>query len=565
MGVDTFCFAPGFRNAPLVISAVEHPKTKVYDHYDERGAAFFALGYARATSRPACWITTSGSATTHGLPAVVEADADQVPMMLLTADRPPELQSTGANQTMDQQELFAPYVRWKFNLPVPSEKVAPTFVLTTIAQAHYMACSATKGPVHLNCMFREPLVNADAVTSEYLAPLRFWNGSEEPFTINHPSQVASNSTELVLQLSEYSRVLMVLGRLKDPADAQAALELARVCGWPVFADINSQLSPKDGPDVLINAFDACLEHTVFSEAHAPEAVVYLGAPGVSKKLMLLLYRCKPKFFLAVHEGHTRLDPTHQVTHRLRHNVASLCSSWATLIWGREIKFDHSWLRSWRNVNSSVKNALSRALTSGRTISEPFVACSVSHVIPKEHILVLGNSMPVRDMNRFGSSARVCSKVICNRGVSGIDGTIATAAGAARGGQVPVTVIVGDLALLHDMNSLALIRDLPVTIVVLNNDGGGIFHLLDMNISPDLFERCFGSAHGMHFEHAAKQFSLSYSLVLSCDQFIAVYSEACLSGRPSVLEVLTNRTKNRSTHEYLSMKAIAAVDSVFNKS
>jgi len=350
---------------------------------------------------------------------------------------------------------------------------------------------------------------------------------------------------------------MVLGRLKDPEDGVAALRLAARCHWPVFADINAQICPSDAPGVLIDAYDACLEDTLFADAHAPEAVLYLGAPGVSKTLTQFLARCAPRPFVVVHETPNRQDPGHQVSHRLQQNVASACRAWESALEDTE-NFDETWLQAWQRANKHVRQSLRSALTGAGPLSEPFVAYAVTSLLPKDHGLIVGNSMPVRDVNRFGSFSRTCLRVIANRGVSGIDGTIATAAGAARGWQIPVTVILGDLAMLHDLNSLAIVRELPVTIVVLNNDGGGIFHMLDVSVSPKTFERAFGTPHGLHFAHAAQLFGLNYARVSTREQFKVVYSGACSGDEPTIIEVCTDRAENHVLHRALAERAAAAV-------
>ena len=559
-GVDTFCLASGYRNAPLSMAAVEHPRAKVVTHYDERGAAFFALGFARASGRAAGWITTSGTAVANGLPAIVEADADRVPMVLLTADRPPELRQAGANQAIDQPAMFHRYVRWSFDLPAPSEDVPPAFVLTTVDQACFRARSVPEGPVHINCMFRAPLVCEEAVETGYLTRLQSWQQTQVPYTQYVQAPPDSGVKDIAALLEQVSRVLLVIGRLKKHEDGAAALDLATARRWPVFADINSQVRLGCVSDVLIDAFELCLEDETFADRHAPEAVLFLGAPAVSKKVMQFLARHRPYPFVVVDEGPCRFDPTHQVSHRVQCGAGAASS---------EIKsrlafahgFEEDWLHAWQDANSRVRQVLAAQLAGAGSLSEPFVARAVTMLIPAGHGMVIGNSMPVRDADRFGAVLGARAPVIANRGASGIDGTIATAAGAAHGWAVPVTVIVGDLAFLHDINSLAMVRRLPLTIVVINNDGGGIFHRVEIDSAPDTFERCFGTPHGLQFEHAARLFGIRYAHVSSREAFMAVYSGSCGDGEATIIEVRTDRRENHELHEALQAQAAAAIAAI----
>ena len=554
-GVDTFCLASGYRNAPLAIAAVEHPRAQVITHYDERGAAFYALGFARTSRRAAAWITTSGTAVANGLPAIVEADADRVPVVLLTADRPPELQQTGANQAIDQDGIFRRFVRWSFALPAPTPSVSPAFVLTTVDQACFRLHGPPSGPVHLNCMFRAPLVRETAVHSEYLQPLQSWMCATAPYTRYRRAAERTGAKGVAAMLRSASRVLMVIGRLTCREDGMAALDLARTSRWPAVVDITSQVRLGPGGDVRIDAFDLCLEDDVFARLHAPDAVLYFGAPAVSKKLMQYLARHRPHPFIVIDAAPCRLDPMHQVSLRVQHDVKVACREIRAELEATDSSgFDEAWLRGWQEANMRVRRTMDGTLSGAGTLSEPFVVRTITRRIPVGYGLVVGNSMPVRDVDRFGSVSGAPAYVIANRGASGIDGTLATAAGASAGWGAPVTVILGDLAMLHDVNSLALVCSLPIVVVVINNNGGGIFHHVEIDVAPDTFERCFGTPHGLRFEHAARLFGLRYARVRTREAFTAVYCSACAEGKAIVIEVCTSRKENHTLREALKAQA-----------
>ena len=556
LGIDTFCLASGFRSAPLAIAAAEHPRVRLISHYDERGTAFFALGYARSAGRAAAWITTSGSAVANGLPAVVEADADHVPMVLLTADRPPELRSTGANQAIDQAAIFDRYVRWMQDLPAPSDRVSPAYVLTTVDQAYARSLGAPPGPVHLNCMYRAPLAQENPCSAAYLDPVQAWLKARRPYTRYVTQRRDLGIGAVSNALARARRVLIVAGRLRRVEDGMAVQSLAEAMRWPVFADISSQIRLGVESAMLMDAYDLCLESKSFVDRHLPEAVLYLGAPAVSGNLLRLLARHRPEPFVVVHDGPDRMDPTHRATHRVNAGVAETCKGIHARL-GSSKRFDEAWLRAWQRANRRARQKARDGMgISGLT--EPFAARAITRLIPKGHVLVLGNSLPIRDADRFGTSGGASVQVIANRGASGIDGTIATAAGVAIAGAVPVTVLLGDLAFLHDLNSLALTKGLPLTMVVINNDGGGIFHQLPVETSPETFERCFGTPHGLHFAQAAGLFGLRYEKATSAKHFEAVYSTACSSGGATIIEVRTDRRQNFLHRRMLAAQCALAV-------
>lgn len=564
-GVGLFCLAPGSRSSPLVGAVAAHPHARHLVHVDERGTAYAALGWARATGRPACWVTTSGTAAANGLPALVEASVDGVPLIALTADRPAELRQTGANQTIPQPPLFAPYVRWAVDLPAPSADVDPAFVLTTAAQAAHRA-RTPPGPVHLNVPFREPLApdpdgwtpppDPQGVLARYLA-------AEVPFTAYEAARVPAAAETLVERLASVERGVVVAGRLRTRAEGEAAARLARRLGWPLLPDVTSQVRLA-APEEACPFFDLVLGSPVFRAAHRPEAVVYVGARATSKRLGVWLAETAPPLLVVVRNDPERLDPDHRVSHRVQADVAAWCDAVAAALPPRP---PSAWTAAWRAASDAVGAALAahpQLADPAAPVSEPGTARAVARLLPAGHGLVLASSMPVRDADAFADPDGAGAPVAANRGASGIDGTVATAAGFARGLGRPATLLVGDLALLHDLNALALLRDAdqpPVTVVAVNNDGGGIFHFLPIARHADLFEPFFGTPHGMDFAHAARQFGLAYACPPTQEAFAVAYAEAVASGHSTLLEVRTEREANRRLHADLLAAAVAAVEAV----
>lgn len=579
-GVDTFCIAPGSRSTPLVVAVARNPRARAVVHYDERGAAFHALGYARATGGPAAVVTTSGSALANVWPAVVEASLERVPLLVLSGDRPPELQDAGANQTMDQVKFFGGYAEWSATLPCPSTDVDPAMVLTTVDQAVSRCRGPAGGAVHVNCMFREPL----APTGQgedfevYLEPVRAWRDGGHVYT-RHESAPSRGAPELQAELAELvarrPRGLLVAGGLAGAAERAAVADLAEALGWPFLPDVTSGLRLDGRTATLVPYHEVLLGSAEFMRDHPVEAVIHLGGRWTSRRLPDHLEVAPPKDYVVVNAQPDRMDPIHRATHRFQLPVAEFCEALRALVGtaGPAVDAasgaaageagggpDSDWLASWRQASEQVSGRLDELLTRDRTLNEPKVARLVSRHIGGGEGLYLASSMPVRDMDTFGCPRPIPVVVAANRGASGVDGTIATATGFARGLDKCVTLVIGDQAFLHDLNSLRLCRSLekPFVIVVLNNDGGGIFSFLPISRFPDVFEPYFGASHGMTFEHAAALFGLEYVVPSTADEFMDAYARARGRGGATVIEVRTARQDNVDLHASLRREAVAGL-------
>ena len=558
-GVEFFCVAPGSRSTPLVAALAANEKARSLIHFDERGTAFAALGYARATRRPAAWITTSGTAVANGLPAIVEAAIDGVPMILLTADRPPELRQTGANQTIDQPDIFGDYVRWRFDLPAPDPVIDPAMVLTTVDQAAYRAMRTPQGPVHLNLMFREPFLPEDADSP--FAPSS-WTKSGEPYTRYAATKPTVDQTELDLlweAIRRTKRGLVVAGRLAFRKQGEAVMRLAETLGWPLLPDIGSQVRLGAASEGFVAHYDALLSSDSFAGAHVPEAVIHVGGRALSKRLEQFLARSRPDPYVVVRENPFRLDPSHRVTHSVEADVVDFCAALARAATEDSLEVDSSWAADWRVASEKTGHHLDEIFSGTQEPDEPQVARAVSRNIPLDHGLIVASSMPVRDLDTYAATDGAPVPVAANRGASGIDGTVATAAGFAHGSGRPVTLLIGDLALLHDMNSLAMLRDLPVVVVVLNNDGGGIFSFLPVASQKEFFEPYFGTPQGLGFEPAAKMFGLGYECPGTMDEFVEAYRVACSCGYSTLIEVHTDREENVALHRRILEEIVARTE------
>lgn len=559
-GVDTFFLAPGSRSTPLTTAVARHPTAQPVIHFDERGTAFAALGYGRATGRPAGWITTSGTAVANGFPAVVEAATDGVPLLLLTADRPPELRDTGANQTIDQVKVFGEYARWQFDLPTPTTDIAPRMVLTTADQAVHRATRPPSGPVHLNCMFRKPLEpRPDGIDhDEYTRALASWAEQSAPHT-RYPSAWPSCSEAETAAVGEAvsgaERGLLIAGRLNTEAERAAVQRIAQHLDWPLLPDVTSGLR-FGASDLCIAHADQLLTSPAFREAHTPDVVMHIGGRFVSKRLRQYVDAATPAHRIVVRPDPSRIDPDHRVTHHIEHDVTHFCTVMVDQVKATEEQ--SSWREAWGAAERVVRAEIDQFAQEADVLSEPLVVYRTTQHIPSGHALVLASSMPVRDANRYGCAEGASVSAFANRGASGIDGTVATAAGVAAGRDAPATLVIGDLALLHDLNSLALLRDRSVIVIVLNNDGGGIFHFLPIAEHDDVFDPYFTTPHHRSFEQAAAMFDLDYAQPTTDDAFVEAYRAACDRGQSALIEVKTDRTENRALHEALEQRIARAV-------
>ncbi|OZC04336.1 2-succinyl-5-enolpyruvyl-6-hydroxy-3-cyclohexene-1-carboxylic-acid synthase [Rubricoccus marinus] len=553
-GVTHFVVAPGSRSTPLAAAVAQNPRAEAHVHIDERGGAFLALGIGRATGIPAAWITTSGTAVANGLPAAVEADAAGVPLLLVTADRPPELRDTGANQTIRQPPLFASVARWATDLAPPTPEVDPAYVLTSAAHAVARARGLHPGPVHLNCPFREPLAPVENGTGALPDHLQAWASGVAPYTETievrtapAPEAVASAAQAL----SGCRRVLLVAGQ---GADAAACRRAAEATGWVLLADVLSGARTPEASGAPF--YDLALSSAAFAASHAPDAVVHVGARPTSKRLQALIDRAPLAIRISPEAG--RLDPAHRVTHRITADPGPALDALAAAVRSSP---EAGWREAWNAASGAVAGVIEDALSGGE-ITEPHVARTVAALAPSA--LVVAASMPIRDVDSFGQPL---APVFANRGASGIDGTVATAGGVARGLGAPTVLLIGDLALLHDLNSLALLRSgPPVVVVAVNNDGGGIFHFLPIApggsgpapLAPEAFEPFFGTPHGLDFADAAAMFGLRYYAPDSARFFERYLEEALASGASAIIEVCTDRHANAALHRAITARCAEAV-------
>lgn len=557
--IDYFCISPGSRSTPLTVAAARHPKAKTKIFYDERGAAFHALGYARAAGVPAVLICTSGTAAANYYPAIIEAAQENIPIIVLSADRPPELRNTGANQTIDQVGLFGVYAKWFFDLPCPEPLIKPEMLLTTIDQAVFQALSQPAGVAHLNCMFREPLAPLGEPANWVENIAKRWQENNKPYTRHSRLETFPAMGEL-MQLADVikstQKGILSVGRLSSLADVEAVKKLAGLLNWPVFADITSGLRLNSFPQ-HVPYFDAVLSSQTVADNLQPDTVLHIGYRMVSKKWSQYLERCLPENYIAVLPGDQKYDPTHQLSLRLSCDVSGFIDRITPQIQNTK---PNDYLRRWQLYSNNAAEVLQRHDKKLGGIDEIAAVRLISTEINPGNGLFLAASMPVRDMDVFGvpeNSARVAA----NRGASGIDGTISSAAGFAQGLKKPVTLILGDLAFIHDLNGVVQIaeNEYPLIVVVINNGGGGIFSFLPIAKVEDVFESNFGTPHNYEFNSIADFAGLPYFCPGNMNEFRDTYCQLQSDGQSAIIEVKTEREANARLHRALNAEIVRKLE------
>ncbi len=549
-GVRNVCIAPGSRSTPLALMIARHPDIKVWLNLDERSNSFFALGMAKASREPVAILCSSGTATANFYPAVVESRLGRVPLIVLTADRPPELRDVGAPQTIDQIRLYGAYPKWSVEVATPEATPDLLRYARTIAgRAAATAKAEPAGPVHLNFPFREPLIPLplDEIPEFDAA----WNGREDgaPYVaIDNAAKVLDDAAldALAVDLCRCERGLIICGPQFDPDLAEPVAQLARALGFPLLADPLSlvRCGPHDR-DAVIDSYDAFLRDAQLGERLKPDLVLRFGAMPTSKPVLLFLQRfldAKHVVFGAGWED-PMLMASRMINAEPRHTCEGLLKRITDKPRGR------AWLETWKRIDRTTRAAIGD-LVSG--VEQPFegrVFAELADLLPDGATLWASSSMPVRDLDTFfpGNERRLT--FLSNRGANGIDGVISSALGASTVSQGPLVLTIGDIAFYHDMNGLlaAKLHGLNATIILLNNDGGGIFSFLPQATHGEHFEDLFGTPHGLDFRPAAEMYGASYHQMDGWSDFRSRCRMRLHAPGLKIIEVRTERASNVSLH------------------
>ncbi|MEM9174343.1 MAG: 2-succinyl-5-enolpyruvyl-6-hydroxy-3-cyclohexene-1-carboxylic-acid synthase [Myxococcota bacterium] len=568
-GVEHVVVSPGSRSTPLTITARHTPGLRTWVELDERAAAFFALGLAKASGRPAVLVCTSGTAAANYLPAIVEAHYSRVPMIVATTDRPPELRDWGAGQTIEQNGLYGRYARWASEVPIPAAgEDARRHAGQLAGRAFDEARSKPAGAVHLNWPLREPLPPPEGALDAILAAAG--DGLRVPrFSSARPVPAREDVDALVSLADAHERGVLLVGpRSDDPALGDAIAAFSAAAGWPVLADPASNLRSgrEPGRAPILDAGDLILREGPFRQAHAPDVVVRVGDPPVSKPQRLWIEAAEPAEVLWLDEGGSWGEPSHRATRVLRGGAAALLDGAAARLGAPPSRPDlrgRSWCREFEAMNACAR----RVLDERARDDDAFCGLSVAHAVargaPEDAELFVSNSMAVRLLD-LGFAARASRlRVHASRGAAGIDGINSTALGIAAATGRPTVLFTGDLAFLHDLSGLLITRrvTLRLTIVVLDDDGGGIFSMLPIANQGEAvaFRELFHTPHGLDLERVAGAFALPYARVRDVAALDAAIAEGTSARGVSIVHVPVEAKTNEARFRAATASARAAVD------
>jgi 2-succinyl-5-enolpyruvyl-6-hydroxy-3-cyclohexene-1-carboxylate synthase len=589
-GMRAACTSPGSRSAPLVLSLAREPRVRCFSHIDERCAGFFALGLAKASGLPVAVACTSGTAAAELLPAAIEAREARVPLLLLTADRPAELRENGAGQAIDQLKLFGGAAKWFFEVSVHEAGERQLRWIRTLAcRAYWTALEGSPGAVHLNFPLREPLVSEEELPADLTgrrdgapyvrrALAQPWLGAGPASGLRPATAVAEVATDAWTSLRELvagaRRGVLVAGRYERKRDLGAAASaFAQLTGWPLLAD---PLSGARRGDAAVAHYDALLRDERFAASLRPDLVLRVGDLPVSKPLRGWLAGLGEVPQVALDPEAAWQDPASVLGDSLALDPAAALTRLTSWLSGEPAGGtppDEDWLASWRSADQRAAEAIVGTLAGGE-LSEPSVAAELGVLLPAEATLYVASSMPVRDIETFWPVRADPPRVLCNRGANGIDGIVSSAFGAAAEDSGPVVLLIGDVALAYDIGGL-LARTrlgLKLTIVLLDNGGGGIFDFLAVSAASiarepdgepddgqDIYTRHIATPTGLDFAAAAALYGLRHELVTTAPELRAALERVLAPHVGStVVHVRGERAQNVELHRRLWSAVSAAI-------
>jgi 2-succinyl-5-enolpyruvyl-6-hydroxy-3-cyclohexene-1-carboxylate synthase len=564
-GMRHAVIAPGSRSTPLALALWRHPAIEASVLVDERCAGFFALGAAQAEGRPAAVLCTSGSAAANLHPSIVEANEAGVPLIALTADRPPELRGIGAGQTIDQLKLYGSAVRWFCELGTHEADDAGLLHFRSVACRAYAAARGEPrpGPVHLNVPWREPLApeprEGDVTASSTLAIEGRGNRPVTAVASVPPAPAPALLDELAERIAAAPRGLVLAGRQPDPAIAEPVATLARAAGYPILAEPTSQLRlGRHDRDLVVWTYDPIARAR--PDELEPELVVRFGDMPTSKALRQWLGSLDGLRQIFVDPAFGWNEPSLRAEAVIRADAAAFATGIAQRLASTAGAKDDAaeWAAEWATAARATGSAIEAELGRLGQPSEPGVHAALGRLYADADLVYTASSMPIRDQESFVATSPARARFLCNRGANGIDGLISSALGAAWASGSPTWVLVGDLGLYHDMNALAALRwiEAPVRIVVLDNDGGGIFEFLPQAdaVEREEFEALLGTPLGLETERIAGLYGVEHRRIDAVSQL-----RYLADADKVIAEVPVDRRENVELHRRLSRAALAALE------
>ncbi len=543
LGLTTAIISPGSRSTPLTFAFATHPKIETIPILDERSAAFFALGIAQKNYQPVVIVCTSGTAAANFYPAIIEAKESRIPLLILTADRPPELRNCHAGQTIDQVKLYGNYPNWQIELSLPSIELKKLeYLRQTVIYGWEKTTFPTPGVVHFNIPFRDPLPpipQSETATLESKFPQNFFANIQSTFR----TEFIPNSDLIEIlknQLKSDSGIIIAgLAQPEKPQEyCQAIAQISQTLNFPILAEGLSPLrNYSELNPYLISTYDLILRNQKLAEKLIPEIVLQIGELPTSKQLRSWL-QATNSYRLIIDKSDHNFDPLHGKTTHLRISVEQLAK-----IFTPEITLDNSdinYLNLWCNYEAKIRENIDKQMSAINQILEPKTSWLISQTLPKNTPIFIANSMPVRDVEFFWVPNNSQIQPFFNRGANGIDGTLSTALGIAHSNQSSV-MLTGDLALLHDTNGFLLRNKLVghLTIILINNQGGGIFEMLPIAKFEPPFTEFFATPQDINFADLCKTYGLEHQKIFSWKELQQLLNPLPSSGI-RILELQTNR-------------------------
>ena len=546
-GVKDVVVSPGSRSTPIAMVMAEHPDLRLHIHVDERSAAFFALGISKASKKPTVLLCTSGTAAANYFPAIAEAKISRVPLVVLTADRPHELRDVGAPQTIDQMHLYGNHVKWFVEMAPPEHSDEMIrYARTVCARAVATSLQAPSGPVHLNFPLREPLIPLLDHESLFEQKERVEGYVQiQQATMSLRDHEFDMYAEL---LCSSQKGIIVCGQIDDQDFSKQVVELSEKLQFPILADPLSQLRSGDhNGNMIIDTYGTFLRNEKAKRKLQPDLIIRFGAMPVSKVLTLFLKENFAARQIVVDGGVGWRDPAMLSTEMVYCKESIFCQEIGKRV---DEKRTSTYSNDWIKINHATKDILT-VMNKNENLSEGKLFYQLEELLPEDSTIFVGNSMPIRDLDSFFHFNQKRFHVMANRGANGIDGTISTALGAATIKQ-PFYLILGDLTFFHDMNGLvaAKLQQLNITILLINNNGGGIFSFLPQASHPNHFERLFGTPLDLDFSLAVEMYGGRFTSITNWERFSSTLLEDRKSKGLRVIEILTNREQNVKEHHDL---------------
>ena len=573
LGVKYACISPGSRSTPLTISFSKQKKIKCFVHIDERVSGFFTMGLAKATNTPVAVVTTSGTATAELYPAIIEAYQQRIPLIICTADRPPEMINTGANQTIIQWNLYKNHIRWFKNVGIPYLTERKFSYLKKVThKAFKISSHLNKGPVHLNFPFRKPL-EPDTFTDEIDEEL--FNEIFKPISISSKSikQIESRkkSKKIIDIISEKisgsQNGLIITGPLDyNPTLISKIKLLSKITGYPILADGISQLrfnNKKSDKNICVN-YDTILRSEEFKKNYVPEIIIQFGRTPTSTILEDYLTISDHKRFI-INEYGDLFDPSGKTKRAIQFDPVLFCESLIEKLQANyAARENNNWLKDFQKADALVEEIKNQQLKKLGLKYEPKVIWELFNILPNNSNLMIGNSLPVRDFDWFCGKIGINIKTFYNRGASGIDGITSTALGIASKIN-PLILLTGDLSFLHDSNALMAAKKLaiPLIVVIINNNGGGIFNALPIASNKKIFKDFFITPHNLNIGKIVKSFGLNHCLIKNKTDFKYKLNETLKKKTFAVLEIKTDSILSNIFRKKFRTDAIKKLEKEFN--